>query len=328
MNGEQGSATADLLWVLAIIAALWILWFATGGSARPEATAGPFIKPPPPVGSGEIYSASSRGTRAAQISSAAPAPGGEAAPINLSRSPWFGQVKIRAGNARYETRPNREYLELSANYQLEEPITVTGWFLSNGRNQLGGSSDFVYLAPAAKLFVDGAVAGPPIILESGGRVVVTTGGPPNTNLWPARVNFQINKCVGYLAEDVSQFRMTPSLPRACPLPRSEPGADRLDNDCYNYVNRLSACHTPEFRRDSEGYELLDGRRTNLSSQCRGYIQDHFNYRRCVAWHAADSDFYGKDWRIYLNHTGELWAANREVITLYDRNGKIVDQLAY
>lgn len=326
---NRGSATADLLWVLAVIAALWILWFATGGTERPSATAGPFIKPPPPIGTGEIYSPSSRGTRAAQTAPVSPAAGGgQVQASDPNRSPWSGQVALRVGTARYETQANREYIELTASSQLKTPVLITGWSISNGKNRRGGQSDFITLPAAAKLFVRGAVPTTPIILEPGGRVVIITGYPPASDKWPARVSFQSNRCLGYLTQDLRAFRLPLSFPGSCPAPREEPGIENLPDDCYNFVRRWPACHTPEFRRDSDGYELLDGRRTALSSQCRSYLANHFSYSACVAWHAADPDFYGQAWRIYLNHIGELWAANRETITVYDREGKIVDQLDY
>ncbi|MBI2100473.1 MAG: hypothetical protein HYT47_00400 [Candidatus Vogelbacteria bacterium] len=313
MNKKQGSATGDLLWVLAIVAALWILWFATGGAERPAATAGPFIKPPPPISTGEIYSPGGQ-TRLRPASIAGSSGGGAAIFPDTTHSLYYGQVKIRQGNARYEIQPNREYITITANHSNQIPIDIIGWQLVNNALRHGR-------ARAIKIT-------PLILLAPGGVVTVNTGSPPSSNLWPVGSAFQINKCTGYLAEDFRNFRLTPAFSRSCLAPRAEPGADRLDDDCYDYVNRLSACHTPEFERKNDGYNYIDGRRDTLTSSCRSYVQDHFSYNRCVAWHAADSDFYGKDWRVYLNHTGELWAANREVITLYDREGKIVDQLDY
>ncbi|MBI4136068.1 MAG: hypothetical protein HY481_00745 [Candidatus Vogelbacteria bacterium] len=317
-----GAATGDLLWVLAVVAALWILWFATGGTERPAATAGPFIKPPPPIGTGEIYSTSARhpvsstGRSGADsisggASAAAEAPADDP---NHNHSIFFGQVRISAGSARYEIQPNREYITLTAARSNQIPIDLTDWQLAN--NALRHSRVSV-----ARIALS-------ILLAPGGVVTVNTGSPPSSNLWPVGSAFQINKCTGYLAEDFRNFRLTPAFSRSCPAPRAEPGIEFLADDCYDYVSRLSACHTPEFERRADGYNYVDGRRDTLSSQCRAYIKDHFSYNRCVAWHGADPDFFGQDWRVFLNHTGELWAANREVMTLYDRGGKIVDQLDY
>ena len=167
-----------------------------------------------------------------------------------------------------------------------------------------------------------------INLLPGGSATITTGRPPSTSQWPANVNFQTNACIGYLAEEVRDFRMSPTLPRQCPRPDEESGVNNLSDDCYDFVRRYSACHTPKFTRDSEGYDLLDGRRYALPSTCRAYLLDHFSYDRCLVWHQTDPDFYGDEWRIFLNRTWELWAENRETISLYDAAGKLVDQISY
>ena len=325
---NRGTATGDLLWVLAVIAALWVLWLATGGALRPSATAGPFIKPPAPLGSGEIYSPDSRGRRTTTTTTPARA-GTAPKPLNPFHSTFFGQVKIRAGTAHYEIQSNREYIELIAAKDLTAPLNITGWQLVNNPVRRT-RADVVLIPSAVKLFLSGATNQilAPVLLAPGGRATIITGGPPVSNHWPARVSFLVNKCLGYLAEKISAMRLAPALPRACPAPRDEPWIERLDNDCYDYVRRLSTCHAPEFERRSDGYNYLDGRRDTLSSSCRAYLQEHFSYGRCIAWHGADADFYTKDWRLYLNRTWELWAKDREIISLYDAQGRLVDELSY
>jgi hypothetical protein len=72
---------------------------------------------------------------------------------------------------------------------------------------------------------------------------------------------------------------------------------------------------------------LDGN-TKISKACREWVKSHFGYESCVAKHVGDENFYGGQWRIYLNRTWELWDDSREVITLYDSSGLLVDQLSY
>jgi len=38
-----------------ILILLWFVWFFTGGPNKYESKAGPFIKPPAPINTGEIY---------------------------------------------------------------------------------------------------------------------------------------------------------------------------------------------------------------------------------------------------------------------------------
>ena len=45
----------DLRWLLLALACLWVVWFFTGGPARFESQAGPFLRPPTLTAQGEIY---------------------------------------------------------------------------------------------------------------------------------------------------------------------------------------------------------------------------------------------------------------------------------
>jgi len=331
MVRNRGTATGDLLWVLAVIAALWVLWLATGGSLRPSATSGPFIKPPPPLGTGEIYSTDGHTARVGSSGTTRQmAEREKVEQLNRNSSPWFGQIKIRAGNARSEESSNREYIELVADRKLLAPVNITGWQLVNNPARRA-RADVVLIPAAAKVFSSAAAAATlaPIVLAAGEKAMITTGSPPNSSRWPARASFQVNRCVGYLTEQAINFRLASTLlPRACPAPREELGAIRLNSDCYDYVRRLSSCHKPEFKRKSDGHIYLDDRINKLSSACRAYLEDHFSYDRCLAWHQTDPDFYVGEWRVFLNHTWELWAKDREVISIYDAQGRLVDESSY
>ncbi len=327
---NQGSATSDLWWFIAIITALGIIWFATGGPNRPEAWAGPFIQPPAPIGTGEIYRASLDESRRADRGTSGESE--EATDVNYyqnsgpdtvpiaGRSQWYGQVSIDTGNGPYEIQPNQEYIALEAGYNNQKPITVTGWGLANGKNR------FTSIPQATRLFIIGGSANSatvPITLAPGGRLVLTTGNMPNSDI---KANFLTNKCTGYLGA-LPDYQFTPALDYSCPNPAKDPGVRNLDKECYDFVLRLNSCHTPKVERDSDGYEFIDGV-SGLPSYCRAFLEEHFNYNACVKWHEQDPDFYGNEWRVYLHQTWELWAENREQITLYDQFGKIVAEKSY
>lgn len=55
---------------------------------------------------------------------------------------------------------------------------------------------------------------------------------------------------------------------------------------------------------------------------------HINYNACVAKHFGDTDFPGREYRIYLGKFGPLWRPEREKINLHDRSGLIVDTITY
>ena len=325
-GGGGGNATKDLVWFILIIAGLWLVWVFTGGPQRQAAIEEPFIIDPlARAGSSEFHRPNEhevepRDNQMTNIDD------GAISPFNVS--PWQDQVILGQGNARNESSVNNEYIEVR-NRGESDLVNITGWQLvnSSARRQ---RADVVLIPTAARLFSKqwaGATVGA-VILSPGGSAIITTGRPPSTNRWPANLSFQTNSCVGYLMEEVQDFRMNPTLPRRCPWPDEEPGVSGLSDDCYNFVRRYRACHTPEFSRDSAGYELLDDRRWQLPSTCRAYLLDHFSYDRCLAWHQTDPDFYGDEWRIFLNRTWELWADNRETISLYDNQGKLVDQISY
>jgi len=318
-----GSANADVLWVIAIIAAFWLVWYATGGPSRPQATSGPFISPP-------------GAPRAALYSSSGLGPSADTAELDpdsdlvadQNLSPWHGQVRISAGNARYENRPGKEYVEILANYNLSTPVTISGWFLANGKIRRVDNSTALISSATESLTPNGSGNMVPVVLEPGSRAAIITGDLPNRTDWPFQSSFRINKCVGYLMEEFETLNITPSLPYECPRPGDEPGVDSLPDKCYNFVRRLSSCHEPEFKEDRDGVRRVDGRVDDLTRECRLYVQDHFSYNGCLKWHKQDPDFYGNDWRIFLGRRWEMWAENREVITLYDREGKFVDQIEY
>jgi len=41
--------------LILILILLWFIWFFTGGPQKYESKAGPFLKPPAPIDTGEIY---------------------------------------------------------------------------------------------------------------------------------------------------------------------------------------------------------------------------------------------------------------------------------
>lgn len=324
MNG--GSATGDLWWFVAIITALGLIWYATGGPNRPEAWQGPFIQPPAPLSSGEIYGAGRTisAPRPAPVSPPTYQTGDLREPLLTARSPWYGRVSIDSGSGPYEIQPNQEYLALEANYNNTVSVTVTGWSLTNGRSRPDG----VVIPRAARLFIGNStnLVTTPIALAPGARLVLTTGRMPNSNPYSINANFLTNKCSGYL-DTLPQYRFTPALRRSCPSPAKDPGVSNLDRECYDFVSYLSSCHTPKVEHDADGYEFIDNI-SGLPSSCRAFLEDHFNYNSCVKWHEQDIDFYGTEWRVYLNRSWELWGPNREHITLYDQSGKIVAERSY
>jgi hypothetical protein len=80
-----------------------------------------------------------------------------------------------------------------------------------------------------------------------------------------RVNFELNKCIGYLA---NYYQFTPELPSSCPtISNSE--ISNLSGDCQNYILSLNgSCREPDPSIVS-----------NLNDPaCSAIINNNFNYR--------------------------------------------------
>jgi hypothetical protein len=246
-------------------------------------------------------------------------------------------VGLGSGNASYETDAFEEYVTISN--EGDSSLTLTGWLLTNAKGTkpytLNGQ---IYYTPSDKAFIpmgttyltaNGQNALSPIVLNKNERAIVTTGYiGPRSNI--PIVSFKTNKCTGYLEED-AEYNFTPGLRHNCVRPSEEPGFDYLDENCQEYIEGMSYCHIPDFdTRDIYGESCrncVDGR-SGLSRSCITFLKDHFSYAGCLANHGNDPDFSGKEWRIFLGKTWEMWAAKKETITLFDQLGKTIDYLSY
>ncbi len=355
MNLKKGNA--DLWWVVAVVAGMWVVWVLSGGPNRVEQGVRPFIEPPPPISSGRTYGPTFKFFSPFSFGDRMSINGGKVNIIKSfdsnqgddsldepgvgNNSIYFKQVKISRGNAPYEYQPGKEYITLEASHGNDAPINITGWYLKNGRDQrfsvpnyptnktpVAGVSETAIIPGAVSIFMANGSNqnSTPIILPPGGEVAVVTGNVYSGNSFPINASFRVNKCSGYL-EDLKNYNFYPALNSNCPNPEDEPEVRQLDRECRDFVEGYPGCRTPEFKRvDSEN--LVDGSPEDLSRQCRDFMTERFNYNTCVARHSGDSDFFEDEWRVFLGRRWELWAKEDEVITLYDSFGKMVDQIEY
>lgn len=332
-----GEAKSDFWWLVGVLALLGLAWLVTGGPTNPDARIGPFLRPPVPLDTGTT-------TATYQSPSTGSPPAGRVGyyyagnqPVpDASHSSYFDQFSFDTGNARYEYQPNQEYIAL--NYRGQVPVDITGWYLTNGKGErnydvggklVRGQSDAMVIPQVAKLFVSGVASQimNNLIMPSNGRVIITTGRLPSSSDFPSVMSFQTNSCTGYLGA-LPDYRIQPYLGSYCPVPRDWPGISQMSSDCYNFIGSLGTCHTPIFERKSDGFTYIDGREDRLTSPCRDFVKTNYNYNGCLANFSVQSDFYKPEWRVFLNRSWELWAAERETITLYDKNNKIVAQTKY
>lgn len=319
---EKGNPVSDLKWLLIIILAIWFIGkFGLSGLVQSTTNTG-------------------KVTVSKNFSSL------DVQPISgnqSNESKWKGMIKIGRGNSSGATHPNQEYITLQTERRNNGPINITSWFLTNGKDrksfiisgndrQAKGVSDRVTLSQGTLIFIpNGNNLQQDIVLDPGDEAIITTGKVPNGIPFEIKINFKENICTGYI-EDLKDYNFTPSLRRNCPDPEDEEGVSSLDDVCYKFVNQMSTCHTPEFKdifyKNKEPFTGYVDNVGNLSQQCKNFIKRNYSYESCVINHFSDENFFGKSWRIFLNYPRELWAKDREVITLYDSEGKMVDQLIY
>ncbi len=330
-------AKADLLWLIGVIFLLFVAWVYTGGPNRPAATGGPFIEPPTGTQIGDTYGNLSNPTNSVKIGNTTLGENRTTTPNaytpNSPTSIYKGDVRLERGNASGETNPNQEYIVIRNNGT--KTVNLSGWSLKNGGDErLYLASNGQYVAGRARwavipngqmIFTDKSSNLTAINLLPRERAVINTGRIASEIPIKITTSFKSSICTGYL-DYLPGYVFVPSLSGYCPSPAKEPGINLLNDDCYKIVSNLGSCHTPKFEITQDGITLMDGRR-DIPTQCQTFIKEHFNYYGCLKYHSSDQNFFGQEWRIFLNTT-EMWGKDRESINLYDSGGHLVDRLTY
>jgi len=242
-----------------------------------------------------------------------------------SRSAYAGRISLGSGNASFTAQPFEEYVTIRNGGA--GAVNITGWTLTNGKGTRPIQTiqnDYLYpVADSATIgqgteFLDpsGAFRVGPIVLKPGDDAIVTTGRPFTQFPFSITTSFRENICVGYL----QNYPFTPSLNLSCPLPSNDPYIATVTDQCYDYMQSLSRCEDP-YKYDKAGYDAQ-------TAQCRAFMDARLSYPSCVARNSATAGFSSNRWRIFLGKSRELWADRRELITLYDSQGLIVDQISY
>lgn len=291
---EPRSPIKDFGWLALFLIVLGVIWFAQGGPSRLSSITAPYIEAPnvpvPSSGGGK----NTPSTENTFLQKTFP---------DLQDSPYKGKIFLSAPAAR-QTNPQQEYLEIRANYDNPEPISITGWLLKGIKK-----GETVSIARGAYLPYSAQVnPQDPIFLEKGGKAIILTGQSP------IGTNFRLNICTGYF----NQFQtFYPSLPEECPRISQDEVPVNYPDACFDFVRSLSTCRMP-----------LSSVPAAAGNDCATFISSKANYNGCVADHKNDANFYKSEWRVYLGKSEELWGNERDTIILLDQQGKLVDYVSY
>lgn len=213
-------------------------------------------------------------------------------------------VILSGGSAGWSDDPNREYIEIQAPSGNKKAVNITGWRLKNKKGE-------THLLPSAAKLAYSARVNPQenILLEPGQKAVIISGKSP------IGANFLLNACIGYFNQ---QNEFYPNIYQNCPYPKDEPGAENQKDDCVLYLRNLSSCRAPE-----DGSLPLW-----LDNDCREFIARRINYAGCVETHRNDPNFFGSEWRVYLERNEKIWSNVSETVELFDQNSNLVSKISY
>lgn len=292
-------AVKDLLWVVLILLVLGFVWFATGGPLKKDSWSGPFLNAPLQNNARAVREQTkSIGNDSQRTQNSG------SGNKNADTSSYSSEIRIGSSYSARESDPSKEYISIEASFQNKIPVNISGWTLlsqkTNFSVQIPGGTRLPY--PSRENDQSA------IILKSGETAIISTGRSP------IGASFLTNICTGYF--DGNRV-FNPSLSRDCPKAGDEVGTASVKDQCFDFLDSVSRCEVPS----------LPISLTN-QSECQSVVSEKLNYNGCVNAHRNDNNFFGREWRIFLNRDSELWANRRETIILRDANGKVVDSVSY
>jgi len=130
---------------------------------------------------------------------------------------------------------------------------------------------------------------------------------------PISVNFYLNRCFGYLT---NSYNFNNLFSKNCPRP-TDYEISYLSSNCQRFINDLRTCQQPT---------VNDLNRFANDFSCQQFLTNFYNYESCVNRYQNSSDFFEKEWYVFLN--GSLADNNHDKIILRDSNGLVVDVYQY
>ncbi|MGC8981757.1 MAG: hypothetical protein ACP5JU_02295 [Minisyncoccia bacterium] len=209
-------------------------------------------------------------------------------------------------------------------------IDVTNWYVKTlaGLYKIPKAVKYFYL-DKSKNFEEDIVLKPGDTLKIISVYSSATSAPLNLKdipLSPLEKNFLGNKCFIYLNRDFKDLNYPAYT------------CDRLSTDEI-FQMRKNLQISESCARYLYGLGCFPSMRYIIGapdSRCRAFLEDRFNYNSCIERHKDDKDFWGNEWRVYIDTRDKYDIENRrpikplhftrfEEIELYDSNGLIVNR---
>lgn len=187
----------------------------------------------------------------------------------------------------------------------EAPVSLHGWTVESRK------SGKIKIPDAEEIpLIDAATQ--PIMLSSGGEIIITSG------VTTFGRSFRENACTDYFSQNHS---FTPSLESCSPIPFDSRNLfDRgYNSECVDFVKNIPRCRIPTIPYEKSA---------RIGNGCIEHIIDTYGYAGCIARFRDDKTFFKNIWRVFLNQPASLFDTLHDRVILRDNNGLIVDEFEY
>jgi hypothetical protein len=300
-------AKNDFIFLLFMLAALWVAWVVAGGPNKTSSPAPLMRAPEANLDSRkQAVSISNRNdTEPTENSSSQVETATEEKLADIEKISF-----VRSATGAKRTKAQEEYVSIKADRANTKAVRITGLTL---RSVISGRS---YTIPqGVPLYYGGRINNDQdVYLSPNETAVILTGRSP------IGASFKLNSCTGYL-EQFQNF--SPRLSRSCPDPENELDLKDVDiirsygDACITFIERMPRCELN-----------LKSIPLGFPEQCVRFITEEITYNGCIKSHKDDADFYDNEWRIFLGRENEVWRAKREAIEIVSPQGKVLDTLSY
>lgn len=253
--------------------------------------------------------------------------------FSLPKGTNFYTIYVRAINKNYEIDPTPAvaylYTNISPFYQdisidinfkkdqiilknkSKNQINLTGWRIISSRANFFIPQAVKDIPPDLNIKLEN------ILLNPGERAIIYS------NLYnsPLGYNFKLNKCFKYLAE--SRGELKPYLKNfvfPCERLTKQQLLEikykyRLSNNCLNILEKIPC----------SGPKPQDWLKIDFDSSCYRFFENNYTYQGCYQNRKNDSNFYLKDWFIFIPDITTFTQNKYDEIKIYDQRGLLVNK---